>query len=142
MALFVLRKLILQMRMRSHPVGLLDLFFGRTLRLLPYFMCANSEGSGGTAQMRRLARAFAGRLCDKYHNLMSWLIHVLKFSDCSASNSATNNQPCCQANHPSTNHKACCKTNISTNHPQNRSANHPPTNLSTNHTASNYTRWV
>ena len=25
--------------------------FGRTLRLLPYFMCANSEGSGKTAQM-------------------------------------------------------------------------------------------
>ena len=31
------------------------LIFGRTLRLLPYFMCANSEGSGETAQMRRLA---------------------------------------------------------------------------------------
>ena len=37
-------------------------------------MCANSEGSGETARMRRLAWAFAGRLCDKYHNLMSWLI--------------------------------------------------------------------
>ena len=50
-------------------------------------MCANSEGSGETARMRRhawasdeiapmrrLARAFAGCLCDKYHNLMSWLI--------------------------------------------------------------------
>ena len=36
-------------------------------------MCANSEGSGETARMRRLACAFAGRLCDKYHNLMSWL---------------------------------------------------------------------
>ena len=47
--------------------------FGRTLRLLPYFMWANSEGSGETAQMRRLAWAFAGRLCDKYHNRMSWL---------------------------------------------------------------------
>ena len=44
--------------------------FGRTLRLLPYFMCANSEGFGETAN---LAWAFAGRLCDKYHNLMSWL---------------------------------------------------------------------
>ena len=58
--LFVLRKLILQMRMRSHPVGLDVLFFGQTLRLLPYFMCVNSKGSG------------AGRLCDEYHNLMSW----------------------------------------------------------------------
>ena len=49
------------------------LMFGRTLHLLPYFMCANSEGSGETARMRRLAFAFAGRLCDKYHNLMSKL---------------------------------------------------------------------
>ena len=60
---FVLRKLILQTRMHSHPVGL-DISF------LADFMCANSEGSGETARMRRLAWAFAG---DKYHNLMSWL---------------------------------------------------------------------
>ena len=40
-------------------------------------MCANSEGSGGTARMRRLAWAFAGRLCVKYHNLMSWLISFI-----------------------------------------------------------------
>ena len=52
------------------------LIFGRTLRLLPDFMCANSEGSGETARMRRLAWAFAGRLCDKYHNLMSWLMFI------------------------------------------------------------------
>ena len=51
------------------------LIFGRTLHLLPYFMCANSEDSGETARMRRLAWAFAGRLCDKYHNLMSWLLY-------------------------------------------------------------------
>ena len=49
------------------------LIFGQTLRLLPYFVCVNSEGSGKTVQMRRLAWAFAGRLCDKYHNLVSWL---------------------------------------------------------------------
>ena len=73
MTLFVLRKLILQMRMDSHPVGLDVWFFGRTLRLLPFFLCVNSEGSGETARMRRLAWTFAGRLCDKYHNLMSWL---------------------------------------------------------------------
>ena len=36
-------------------------------------MWANSKGSGKTAHMCRLAWAFAGRLCDKYHNLMSWL---------------------------------------------------------------------
>ena len=53
------------------------LIFGRTLHLLPYFMCANSEGSGKTAQRRWLAWAFAGCLCDKYHNLMSWLISIV-----------------------------------------------------------------
>ena len=37
-------------------------------------MCANSEGSGETARMRRLAWAFAARLCDKYYNLMSRLM--------------------------------------------------------------------
>ena len=46
----------------------------RTLHLLQYFMCVNSQGSGETAWMRRLALAFAGCLCDKYHNLMSMLI--------------------------------------------------------------------
>ena len=71
--LFVLHKLILQMCMHSHPVGLDILIFSQTLCLLPYYMCANSEGSGETAQMRRLVWAFAGRLCDKYQNLMSWL---------------------------------------------------------------------
>ena len=45
------------------------LIFGRSLHLHPYFLCANSEGSGETVQMRRIARAFAGRLCDKYHAL-------------------------------------------------------------------------
>ena len=67
MVLFILRKLILQTRMRSHPVAL-EVWY-----LLPYFMYANSKGSGETAQMCRLTLAFAARLCDKYHNLMSWL---------------------------------------------------------------------
>ena len=73
MVLFVLHNLILQTRMRNHPVGLDVCCFGRTLRLLPYFMCSNSEGSGETVRMRRLAGAFAGRLCDKDQLLMSWL---------------------------------------------------------------------
>ena len=42
MALFVLRKLILQTRARR-------LIVCRTRHILPYFMCANSEGSGETA---------------------------------------------------------------------------------------------
>ena len=67
MVLFVLRKLILQTRMRSHPVVARCSIFGRTLRLLPYFLCANSEGSGETARMRMLAWAFVVRQCDKYH---------------------------------------------------------------------------
>ena len=43
-------------------------------------MCANSEGSVEIARMRRLAWAFAGQLCYKYHNLMSGLICVVNFS--------------------------------------------------------------
>ena len=46
MALFVLR---------AHPSnGARYLVFCWTLRLLPFFMCANSEGSGKTVLMRRL----------------------------------------------------------------------------------------
>ena len=43
-------------------------------------MCANREGSGEIAPMRRLAWAFAGRVCDKYHNLMSWLKYSINNS--------------------------------------------------------------
>ena len=58
MVLFVLRKLILQALMHSHPsIGARCLIFGRALCLLPYFMYANSEGSGETAQMCRLVWA-------------------------------------------------------------------------------------
>ena len=72
MAFFVLCRFKLQTRMHSHPVGL-DVWF-----LVGHFVyfhtsCANSEGSGETAWMHRLTWVFAGRLCDMYHNLMSWL---------------------------------------------------------------------
>ena len=40
------------------------------LLLAPYIMRANSEGSGETVRMRRLAWAFAVRICDKY--LFTW----------------------------------------------------------------------
>ena len=73
MVLFVLRKLILQTSMRSHPVEL-DVWCLVDTSSTSYFMCVNSEGSGETARMRRLASAFAGHLRDKYHNLLSWLI--------------------------------------------------------------------
>ena len=70
MALLILRKLILQTRIRSHPMGLYVWFL---VGLFVYFMCANSEGSGETAWIFMLAWAIAGRISDKYHNLMSWL---------------------------------------------------------------------
>ena len=41
-------------------------------------MSANSKGSGETVLMRRLARAIAGRLCDKYRFLLRWLKLLLK----------------------------------------------------------------
>ena len=47
MVLFILRKLIFQTRMRSHPVGLDVCLFGQTLHLLPYFMCANRKALAG-----------------------------------------------------------------------------------------------
>ena len=54
MVLFVLRTLILQTHTQPSN-GARCLLFGQTLRLLPYFICANSEGSGETARMRWLA---------------------------------------------------------------------------------------
>ena len=52
-------------------------FFKRACAAI-YFMCANSESSGETAQMRRLAWAFAGHICDKYYNLMSRLNYCFR----------------------------------------------------------------
>ena len=66
MALIILCKLILQTRMQPSS-GARCLIFCRTLCLLPYFMCANCEGSGKTARMRRR------HLYDKYLNLKCWL---------------------------------------------------------------------
>ena len=77
MALFVLRKPILQMRMRSHPMAAWSLLFGRTVRLLPYFMCANSEGSGVTVRMRRLTWAFAGAYV--ISTIISWAGSIRSF---------------------------------------------------------------
>ena len=48
------------------------LIFGRSLRLLPYFMCANSEGSGEDAQSSLSLRW--SPMWNEYHNFMSWLI--------------------------------------------------------------------
>ena len=51
-----------------------DVALSLKLPLTPFVMWANSEGSGESAQMRRLAWAFAVGLCDKYPFLMCWLI--------------------------------------------------------------------
>ena len=75
MALFFLRKRILQTRMRSHPLGL-DVWFFAGPFVFFHTSCVNSEGSGETALMRRLTWAFAGHLCDKYYNFMSWLYYT------------------------------------------------------------------
>ena len=71
MVLFSLRKLILQTRIRSHPVGLDVWFF---VRCFVYFHSSCVRTAKALTRLRRLTWAFAGRLCDKYHNLMSWLI--------------------------------------------------------------------
>ena len=60
MVLFVLRKLIFQTRLCSHPVRLDVWFFVRPFVYF-YMSCANSESSGETAWMPGLAWAFADR---------------------------------------------------------------------------------
>ena len=52
MALFVLRKTHSSNGHAQPSRRARCLVFGRTLRLLPYFICANTEGSGETAQAR------------------------------------------------------------------------------------------
>ena len=64
MALFVLRKLILQTSMRSHPMGL-DVWFLVVPFVYFHTLCVRTA--------KALASSFTGRLCDKYHILTSWL---------------------------------------------------------------------
>ena len=49
------------------------LSFGLCLHLHPYFVYTSSDGSGESAHMRRLPRAFTARWWD-YQNLMHWPI--------------------------------------------------------------------
>ena len=56
--------------MRSHPVGL-DVWFCVGPFVYFHTSCVRTAKA---LHPRSLAWAFAGRLCDKYHNLMSWLI--------------------------------------------------------------------
>ena len=73
MVLFILCKLILQTPMCSHAVGL-DVWF--LVRPFIYFQTSCVRTVKALARLRRLTWAFAGHLCDKYHNLMSWLNHL------------------------------------------------------------------
>ena len=66
---FILRKLILQTRMRSHPV---ELDVWPLVRLFVYFHTSCVRTAKALARL--CAWAIAGCLCGKYHKLMSWLI--------------------------------------------------------------------
>ena len=89
MVLFILRKIILQERMHSHLVGLDVWFLVDPLSTSILHVCKQRRlwqdcadvqaRSGKTLRMRRLTWAFVGHLCDKYHNLMSWLIYAFNF---------------------------------------------------------------
>ena len=74
MALIALRKLNLQTRMRSNPLGLHVWFL---VRPFVYFhtLCVRTAKA-----QARLRGAFAVHLCDKYHNLMSWLKYIYMYS--------------------------------------------------------------
>ena len=74
--LFVLRKLILQIHMCSHPVG-----FDVWCLVGPFIYFHTSCVRTAKDQMARLCRCAGSSepslvtyKCDKYHNLMSWLI--------------------------------------------------------------------
>ena len=73
MALFILCKFIPQRHMRSHPVGL-DVWLLVGLFIHFHTLCVETA--------KALLVAFVGRLCDKYHNLMSWLILTLSYFHC------------------------------------------------------------
>ena len=63
-----MRKLVLQLLMCSHLVGL-DVWF--LVGPFVYFHISCVRTTKALARLRRLAWAFTGCLCGKYHNLMS-----------------------------------------------------------------------
>ena len=58
-------------------------------------MCANSEGSDETAQMRRLTWPLADCLLDKYHNLMGLLKYEMSINPKNASSMVSWNTTQC-----------------------------------------------
>ena len=84
LALFVLRKFILQTCMRSHPVRL-DVWF--LVWLVVYFHTSCVRTAKASARLREsigslepMLITYADHLCDKSHNLMSWLKCLLQCS--------------------------------------------------------------
>ena len=68
--------------MHSYPVGARSPALCLQLPLAPYLVWANSKGFRETAQMHRLAWAFAVRPCDKYPFHMGWLKWSYMWSFC------------------------------------------------------------
>ena len=64
--------------MPHFPLRLAPLEFCLSIRLLPYIMCASGEGSGESARMRRLTRAFTARQGDKNLNRERWHIYQIQ----------------------------------------------------------------
>ena len=65
--------------------GAICLIFGQTLRLLPYFMCANSKGSGETARMCRLTsvNSFFKRASSQARcQIFGWTFRLLPYFMC------------------------------------------------------------
>ena len=75
MVLFVLRKLILQTRMCSHPVGL-DVWFLIGAFVYVHTSCVRTEKA--LARLPWLTWAFADRLCDKYNYCTNNGSHFIK----------------------------------------------------------------
>ena len=65
-----------QIYMLSHVVGPNVFFHELNLCSRPYIVYANSRGSGETVHVHSLAGAFAGRVCNKFRNLMNQLIFI------------------------------------------------------------------
>ena len=86
--IFVLCKFILKICLHSHPMRLYVWFL---VRLIIYFhtSCVRTakalerlRGCAGTDVQARLC--LRCRLCDKYHNLMSWLNYQFRYPYCNA----------------------------------------------------------
>ena len=58
------------------PSGTLSLTLAMHLHLQSFYVYVSSYASGKTAGVCRLVWAFTGRMFERYHNLMNWLISL------------------------------------------------------------------